>query len=222
MPADPAKFDAAMRAFRKRVPMTKGEWLDLDRAQREYAFTVAGVSQANMVAQVWDAVDSAIEHGEDLEDFKGRVGELLESEWGRPNAPRVETIFRTNINTAYNAGRHAVFTAPAVKEARPYFRFDTIDDDRRDDECEALDGTILPQDDPFWDANIPPLHFNCRCSFVALTAEEAGEEGVAPEAPDDQAEEGFGDRPSDVGDDWAPDVRDYPAAVGDVLGDVLR
>lgn len=220
--SDPAKFREAMAAFGKRVPMPKAEFEALDQQAREYAFTVAGAAQADLVAEVYEAVGRAIENGTTLDDFKAEVGGKLSEAWGGERPARLETIFRTNVQTAYSEGRHAVFSAPAVKEARPYLRFDTIDDDRRDEDCADCDGVVLPQDDPWWAAHTPPLHFNCRCSFVALSPEEAGEEGIDKRGPGVEADEGFGGRPSEEGSDWVPDLRDYPAAVGDVLERILK
>lgn len=36
----------------------------------------------------------------------------------------------------------------------------------------ALDGLILPADDPFWKDHFPPWEWNCRCQVVGVTQEE--------------------------------------------------
>lgn len=61
---------------------------------------------------------------------------------------------------------------------------------------------------------------NCRCSFTALSAEEAGED-VDEDGPAADADDGFGDAPDEVGEDWQPETGDYPAEVGDILEGVL-
>ena len=221
---DVGRFKEAIAAFQKRVPMPKEEFDLLDQQGREYAFTVAGAAQADLVAEVYEAIGRAIENGTTLEDFQAEVGEQLAKAWGGERPARLETIFGTNVQTAYSEGRYSVFSAPAVKEARPYLRFELIDDGSQadDDPCLDAEGVILPQDDPWWSEHLPPLHPNCRCSFSALTPEEAGEEGIDKEGPDAESADGFGGRPSREGSDWAPDVSDYPAAVGDVLENVLK
>ncbi len=223
MAADPARYEEAIAAFRKRVPMPRDEWDELEQSQREYAFTVSGVAQAEMVSQVWDAIDSAVTNGEDFEAFKDRIADVLAESWGGPNPARVETIFRTNINTTYNAGRRTVFTAPAVREARPYWRFEMIDDSRTCDICGACEGVILPADDPWWDDHVGPLHFSCRCSFTALSDADASEEGVSDRAPGDASDpdDGFGDEPTTDGTDWTPTMGDYAKPVRDVLSDEI-
>lgn len=217
----PVRFREAVAAWKKRDPMPKKDFDALEADAEEHAFDVAAAAQADLVTDVFEAIESAIANGDTLEDFKDAVGEQLEQSWGGADASRLETIFRTNVNTAYNEGRHSVFSAPAVKEARPYWRFDLIDDDRICDICEDCGGVVLPADDPWWEEHLPPLHFNCRCSFNALSDDEAREEGVDEEGPDSDADDGFGTAPDEEGEDWDATEADRPAAIGDVLDDVL-
>lgn len=196
------RFQAAIEAISKRAPVPKDEWLRLTSLERESAFTVSRVTEADVLQQVLDAVKSAVENGTDLKQFKDDVyAQLLES-WGGERPGMLETIFRTNLMTSYNEGRHAIISSPTVRQARPYWRFDAAMDDRTTDECAELDGTVLPADDPFWSTHTPPLHFNCRSVLVPLSAEEAGEEGIDDEAPDVEADEDFGEAPSKEGENW--------------------
>jgi SPP1 gp7 family putative phage head morphogenesis protein len=183
-PADPDRFDEAVRAFRERVPMTDAEFADLMEAEKQRAFTVAGVTQARAVQEVMDALDRAIEDGTTVEEFKAAVGGTLAESWGGVDAPRLETVFRTNVMQAYNDGRADVFADPEVRKARPYLRFDAVGDSRTSEICEALDGKVLPADDSFWRTHSPPLHPNCRSIVTPLTDAEAGEEGITKGKPD--------------------------------------
>jgi SPP1 gp7 family putative phage head morphogenesis protein len=210
-PADPNKFTQAVSAFRKRVPIVKADWEELEAREKEFAFTVAGVAQIDPIADVWRALDKAISEGTDFDEFKADVGDTLAREWGGEIPGRISTIFRTNLQGAYGAGRHAIYSAPAVKEARPFLRFDAIHDDRTDEDCEAADGTTLPQDDPFWDRMTPPAHFSCRCVLTPISQAEADDDGGPDrEGPDIEGDEDFGARPSTDGEDWAPDPSEYP------------
>lgn len=213
--ADPLKFDHAIAAFRDRVPLTRKEWNKLEGDEEDFAFTVSGVAQADMVAQVYEAVDKAIEDGETLDDFRGRVGDMLYDQWGGPDPVRLETIFRTNVNEAYNDGREAIFRSPEVLADRPIWRFELIDDEDLCEICEACQGVILPADDPWWDDHRPILHMRCRCSFTALSREEAHDAGYDSddEGPEVEPQEGFGDD-----GDWDPNPGDYPADIGSILG----
>lgn len=214
-PPPPDRYDEAIRFFRRKVPLTDPEFRDLDEAERQRAFWVAGVTQAQPLQEVFDAIDRAIRDGTTLEDFKAEVGAQLEEAWGGPDSNRIETVFRTNVMTAYNAARHEIFQEPAVKEERPYLQFHAVGDSRTSDICEALDGVVLPADDGFWHSHTPPLHFNCRSVLVSLTKEEGHDEGVTsgrPDTGDARPDEGFG-RPPAPGDgepnldQFDPDLR---------------
>jgi SPP1 gp7 family putative phage head morphogenesis protein len=208
--ADPDRSEQAIRHFRRRVPMTDPEFRALSEAELERAFWVAGVTEASTVQDVFDAVDRAIEQGTTLEDFKADVGETLAESWGGEDAPRLETVFRTNIMSSYNGGRHEMFSDPAVKAARPYLRFDGVGDSRQSEICEALDGKVLPADDPFWLKHTPPLHFNCRSVLTPLDPEEAHGEGISDGPPDTGGaapDEGFGRPPTP--EDATPDLSGF-------------
>lgn len=220
---DPADFEEAIRAFRRRVPMPDHVWDALSDNEKAFGFKVAGAAQADLATQAWEAMDKAISQGTTLDEFKRDVGAQLEAAWGKQDPWRLETIFRTQAMAAYGAGRHEILSHPEVRKARPYLRFDAVNDSRTSDVCEALDGVIRPADDPFWLTRTPPLHFCCRSVLVPLSEEEAADEGVTGNAPDIEADEGFGrPPPAGGGADWEPDPKDYPAPIGEVLEDRLR
>lgn len=224
-PDDPDAYDAAIAWFRDRVPLGADEYAGLIEAERAYAMTIAGVAQADLVADVYDALERAVRDGTTLEEFQAEVGDRLVAAWGGSvaNPPaRLETIFRTNVQSAYGRGRYRQMRAPAVKRERPYWLFDGVEDDRQSEICEPLSGTIRPADDPWWASHQPPLHFNCRSTVQALSPEEAEEEGGADDsAPRVDAQDGFGtvDDDSDAAD--AVDPADYPPELRDTLAERL-
>lgn len=200
--------------------MTDPEFRALSEAELQRAFWVAGVTEGSVVQDVFDALDRAIEDGTALEDFKADVGVSLEEAWGGEDAARLETTFRTNVMSSYNGGRHEMFNEPEVKKARPYLRFDAVSDSRTSDICEALDGKVLPADDPFWLKHTPPLHFNCRSVLTPLDPVEAEDEGISPGAPDTGGaapDEGFGRPPTP--EDATPDLSGFDPDIASVLSD---
>jgi SPP1 gp7 family putative phage head morphogenesis protein len=211
-------YREAIEAFRKKVPMRRGEFDALTAREKQRAFTVAQVTRGRVLQQVYDAVDSAVTHGTDFTQFKKDCAAQLIESWGGKKPGQIENVFRTNVLGSYAAGRHAINSSPAVREARPYLRFDDTDDDRECDECEDCKGTILPADDPWWSDHSVPLHFQCRCTTTALSEEEADEEGIDTRGPDVEADEGFGARPDEEGEDWAPDLSNMAPALREALG----
>ncbi len=134
-------------------------------------------------------------------------------------AATLENIFRTNVMSAYNAGRYEILNDPVNRELRPYRRFEATLDDRTDDDCEECDGVVLPADDTWWLDHLPPLHFQCRCTFTALDDEEAADEGIDEAGPDVDALDGFGQAPTE--DDWEPDSSRFDDDIGAALDDKL-
>jgi SPP1 gp7 family putative phage head morphogenesis protein len=216
--ANPIQFDEAVAAIRRRVPMTEDVWTELEQEELEFAFTVADVAQLDLVVDVYEAIARAVADGTTLEDFKAEVQDALEESWGEDGASRVETIFRTNVQGAYNAGRHEA--AQAVKAERPYWRYQAILDSRTSEICRPCDGTVLSADSEWFQSHYPPLHPNCRCIAVTLTEAQAEREGISRSGPSVEPVDGFGRAPSGGGGaDWAPGPKDYPAEFAAELED---
>lgn len=209
--ADPVDFEEAIVWLRERVPIANADLDELVAAARDKAFTVAGVAQLDVVQQVFDALERAVAFGTDLTAFKRAVGESLRAAWqGSVPDPawRIETIFRTNLQLAYAAGRHAMATDPAVLGVRPYWLYDAILDGRTTEHCRRWDGVVLPADHRAWLTHNPPAHFNCRATLTTLTEEQAQSMGATKRPPGVQAAEGFG-APPDTAPPWQPDPKDY-------------
>jgi hypothetical protein len=201
-------YREAIDSVRKRVPVPRAVWDTMQAEERDHAFTVSQVARTQVLQQVLDAIDKAVTTGTAITDFRDEVADKLIDQWGGEIPGRIETIFRTNIAAAYAEGRHAINSAPAVKEARPYWRFDDTDNDRECDLCHDCHGVILPSDHPWWNTHHTPLHHQCECQVTALTPEEAADEGLTETPPDVDADDGFGRQPSSDGKDWAPDLSD--------------
>lgn len=218
---DPVQFQEAINAFRDRVPISDEDWEALLDAEREFAFKVAGIAQLEIVAEAYEAVASAIEDGTDVDDFKEAIGAQLEDSWGGEEPGRLENIFRTNVQTAYNAGRYESATAPETKKQRPYWRLDVISDSHTSEFCEPLSDppVILPADHAWWQTNYPPRHYQCRDIVSTLTQEQAEEEGITSSPPAVKPLEGFGRAPSAGGTDWEPDTTDIPGPLADEFDD---
>jgi SPP1 gp7 family putative phage head morphogenesis protein len=217
--ADTDGFDTAVAWFRERVPLTSDEWAALTAEARARAFTVAGVAQLDVVTDAWRALDEAIAEGTTFADFRATMGEKLAAAWGGNSPARLETIFRTNVQQAYNAGRYDQQTDPVVLEARPFWRYSAVLDSRTSKICGPLHGTTLPADNPFWATHQPPLHFNCRSTIVSLTEEQAQSHGIAEQAPDVEPQEGFG---APGMPPYEPDLSDRPAALASAYEAKIR
>jgi uncharacterized protein with gpF-like domain len=211
------RFAEAIASMRRRVPVSRRDWDVMEASERRHAFTVAHVTEMQVLQQTLDALTSAVDEGTTLQDFKDDMQVRLIESWGGEIPGRIETIFRTNVLGSYAQGRHSVLSAPVVKAARPYWRYDDVPTDRECELCEECGGTVLPADDPWWSDHTPLLHHCCECRITPLSPEEAAEEGIDDEGPDVEADEGFGEEPEDVGKDWEPDLSAFDPELADAL-----
>lgn len=117
-------FDEAVKFFAaKQAALVKtGRWTDMTGGMHSKAFTVAGATKDGMLTDFYDAVQKAINEGETLEQFRARFDTIVAKYgWdyrGKRNW-RSQVIYRTNISTAYSAGRYAQQHDPDVLKNRP-------------------------------------------------------------------------------------------------------
>jgi len=160
---EPVPFDEAIEYFGARIPMTPERFAALSEGAKATAFMIGGVTRMDLVEGIHGAVLKAIEAGETLADFQGRVDDLFTSQGFAAaeeglGAWRLETTFRTNIQTAYNVGRYEQMVD--MTEAFPYWEYDAVNDGNTRPEHAALDGKVFPADHPFWDTWYPINGYN--------------------------------------------------------------
>jgi len=205
--ADLTRPEEAIAWFQARVPLTREEWDTLTAQVRRKAFTVSGVALLDVVAEVWESLTKALEDGTPYREWADGIRNRLEAAWGRRNGQRVETIFRTNVQMAYQSGRWAQLQDPEVQKTHPYLMYDAVLDSRTTEICRARNGTVLRANDPWWASNWPPLHFNCRSGVRPLTEAEASRREIGrPNTIPPQ--KGFGSAPESW--EWSPEPEDYP------------
>ena len=200
--ADPHRPEDALRFFQEKVPLTPEAYRSLRTEARQRAFTVAHATRLDQVNDVLKGVESAIAHGDSFDKFKRRITDRLGQAWGNKGFA-LETVFRTNVQASYSAGRLASAMRPDNLAARPIARFNALEDGRLCPVCGACDGVTLPLDDEWWKFHMPVLHQNCRCEMDPLRPDEA-KLTKPDEIPRPDVAEGFG-TPADLSD-WAPDL----------------
>jgi len=160
------------------------DWYEMWQEAHDRAFTVAKAMRQDILEDIRAEVNKAISEGTTLSEFRANLEPTLQRKgwWGRKvigdrevqlGSPyRLRTIFQTNVNVAYQAGRYKQMTDPDVLSARPYFMYDAVNDSRTRPQHLGWDGLVLPADDPFWDTHYPPNGWGCRCSVVSVSPEE--------------------------------------------------
>jgi SPP1 gp7 family putative phage head morphogenesis protein len=119
----------------------------------------------------------------------------------------LETVFRTNVATSYNVGRHQQMTDPSIKEFFTLWRYNAVDDEATRPSHAAMDGFTAPPDDAIWASWYPPNGFRCRCWVEPVNKFEVEEEDLKPSksrgvSPD----RGFAENPAAHGP-FGPEIR---------------
>lgn len=171
-------FPEQVAAFRLRLGnlVPTARWDDIQAAQHDRAFMVAGATKAELLADLAAAVDKAIADGQTLDWFRKEFRGIVEKRgwhgWTGEGTPkgeawRTRVIYRTNLATTYAAGRMAqlveggfplwVYRHGASREPRVQHL--------------AWDGLILPPDHPFWQTHAPPNGWGCSCYVLGARSE---------------------------------------------------
>ncbi len=158
----------------------------LDNAHSK-AFTVAKVARMDLLQDIHKSLITAMQQGQTLEQWKTSITPVLQEKgwWGKKTAinpegrqqevqlgspRRLRTIYDTNMQSAFAAGRYKAMLAGS--ETRPYWewRHITISNPRK--QHVALNGRIFRYDDPFWSVAYPPSEWGCKCRVIARSARE--------------------------------------------------
>lgn len=167
----------ALAFWKDKVPLSPGQFRKLADGAKAKAFAVTGIAKGDELATVFNALQRAIENGTTFGDFKKEAAEVFERRGWNEKAPwRIDTIFRTNIQMAYNAGRYKQMKE--VADLRPFWMLDAVIDKRSSEICPPLNGAVYAADDPFWDTWFPPNHFRCRTGVTSLSDRQVKARGL--------------------------------------------
>lgn len=204
---------AALAFFRQKGMVLSQRWIDVWQEAHAKAFTVAGVLKLDVLQDIRDAIDSAMANGETFDSFKQRLIPILQAKgwWGKAvNADtgeitqavgnkglpatlgtprRLKTIFQTNLQSAYMAGRYQGMLASA--DTHPYWQYVAVMDSATRPTHAALHGRVFRYDDPIWNSHYPPNGYNCRCRVRPLSQHALEQEGLVLSRSAGQLREAF-------------------------------
>ncbi|MBQ3837071.1 MAG: minor capsid protein [Treponema sp.] len=192
-------YHEAVEFLKKRDVIKKVDYDKLSDKMKFRAFTASRINDGKLLERLNAEMLANVNGGKGLKDFLSLTKtDILDKIGMGPNQGWYwETVYRTNVQTAYNVGR-----AMGFEVDKPLaLQFVGIDDARQTDVCHSLSGIVRPYGDPFWQSHFPPLHFNCRSTIRAIydEAELPEEWSVLDEA--ESPAKGFGSYPLDS-DNW--------------------
>lgn len=171
-------------------------WEDLWQDAQAQAFTVAKVARLDILQDIKGTLEQVLKEGKTQAWFEKEMTPVLQAKgwWGKQEQTdadgvvskvqlgsprRLETIYRTNVQTAYMAGRFAEQLENV--DDRPYWMYVAVLDGRTRPSHRAMNGKVFRYDDPFWSSFYPPNGWHCRCRVVTLSADEVKARGLEVE-----------------------------------------
>ncbi|WP_405123526.1 phage minor head protein [Pseudomonas sp. M20] len=159
-------------------------WQDMLDQAHDQAFTVAKAMHLDLLSDIRAALETALQQGHTLKQFTNNLQPTLQDQgwWGKPiivdsqgaaqpvqlgSPRRLKTIYQTNLQSAYMAGRKTAMEQ--TTQTHPYWMFVAILDSKTRPSHRALHGQVYRHDDPIWQTIYPPNGYNCRCRVIALT-----------------------------------------------------
>lgn len=177
-------------------------WYDTWREAHAKAFTVAKATRADILQDIREMVDKALDDGITFQQFKKELSPRLKAKgwWGKVRAGdvpggapdgvdpdkivqlgsprRLKTIFSANTRTAYAAGRYQGMRE--VADTRPWWQYLAVMDEKTRTEHRLLHENVYPHDHPFWTSHYPPNGFGCRCRVRSLSDRQLERFGLEP------------------------------------------
>jgi len=202
-------FEEAISFFRQKLNIKSDAWAAIYAEEHDHAFTVAGVMRDDMLEDFRTAIDQAIAEGTTYQAFLADFDTIVAKYGWSYNGSRgwrSRTIYDTNIRTSYQAGRYSQMTDPDVLKYRPNWMYQHGDSIHPRPMHLGWNGTVLPADDPWWEAHYTPNGWGCKCRVVALSNRDMTRLGKT-----------VGTAPNDGSFEWVNpatgEVRDVPRGI---------
>lgn len=148
-------------------------------------FTVAKMMKVDLLGDVQQSLADAAQNGETLRDWSKKIRPEMEKRgwWGVKqmtdpltgeiktvqlgSARRLKTIYNSNMRAARASGQWQ--RIQRNKATHPYLLYQLGPSVHHRPWHVALEGTLLPVDDPTWDEIYPPKGYGCKCWVQAVT-----------------------------------------------------
>ena len=161
-------FTEAIDSFADRELMDVAEFDELIQSQRAQAFAVRRALSERVRDSMFRSIGRALQpEGEGLRQFIANYRDGVSNIEGTTQS-YLETVYRTNVATAYGAGRLRQQLDPDVLAAGLFWEYRTAGDNRVRDDHAALSGAVWRAGDDAALVVYPPNGFNCRCSVVVI------------------------------------------------------
>jgi len=162
-----------------RLATTAAKVAELYRTK--HAFALARSAEVSLTEAVQRLVGRAVKEGIPTPSASAQVAEL-----GDFTTAYAGTVYRTNLATAYTAGRFQQAKDPEVARILPAMERYSVTDSalrrgRPEDGGEnhaAANGLVAAVGDPVWRTHAPPSGYGCRCGIRMVARSELRRRGL--------------------------------------------
>ncbi len=224
-------FNEAIKFFQdKGLAISPDSWRDVWQQAHARSFTVARLTAMDVLEDVRAEVQKALDDGISLGQFKKDLRKNLETKgWFAPTAKeaevtlpdgtirkrltpwRLETIYRTNTQTAYSFGRYKQMKD--VADRRPFWQYQSALLSTTRPTHAAQHGRVFHHLHPFWNEWYPPNGFFCHCFVKTLSEGQMNERSLEEQTVgvSERPDEGWTYNVGQTGlDAYKPDLAGYP------------
>ncbi len=170
------KYEEAIKHFNDKTPIMFETLEEISEEVRSNFFWLKKSTDLECTDKVFSYLRKAIEEGDTLKEFKEGAVEVLKKAGLGKKGHYLETVFRTNIQSAYSAGNWK--QQYESRERFPYLQYIITKDINTSDICLNFANRVYRYDSPFWNKYYPPNHYRCRTTTISLSKEEVNEAGL--------------------------------------------
>lgn len=164
-------------------------WQDVWAEEHAYAFSVAKATQLNVLTDIREELQKALDEGTTYREFQKRLkprliargwwgekdvvdpktGKKVKARLGSPS--RLRTIYAANVRTARAAGQWE--RIQKTKDALPYIIYKIGPSENHRPDHVVREGKMAPVDDPVWQYWFAPNGWGCKCWHRQISGREA-------------------------------------------------
>lgn len=180
---------------------------EIINAIKNHAFTVAKVATADKLQKIHNELKKAMDAGTPYKEWLKSVKDTV------PGKTNWQTVYRTNMSSAYNSGRYV--QQLAATEYAPFWQHFCPIDSRTRPLGHTLNGLIYRFDDPHWSTMYPPNEYNDRDRIGVLSEFAMQQQGLKAESEPPRDKDGKlyepakGFKGNPATSTWKPDLTKY-------------
>lgn len=190
------KPEAAIEYLENKGYKVTNDWREMWEDAHAKAFTISKMTDIQLLKDTKSTLEQAMHEGWGAQKTQRELTNMFKSRgwWGKKtiidengeektiqlgSPHRVRTIYKQNMQSAYNAGRYLKQLENV--DFAPYFQYIAVLDEATRPEHRALHSKVFRYDDPIWASLYPPNGWGCRCTVRQLTEREVARSGVSVE-----------------------------------------